>query len=179
MPLRPETALRQFSIAVSNNRGRQIRLPHWAKGLVTDQTVGPKVPEDPSTLQTDRLVDHLLVEAALLAQTAMGAAVHSGTVVGVAQRASPVEASLVAIRLEVSLGGIPSEVSPVGIPLEVSPLEAEAFMVAVAAIDNYWASIGHSENECNLMKKGISFDPLFFIFGRYEIQTRGIMYQNL
>ena len=69
----------------------------------------------------------------------MGAAVHSGTVVGLAQGASPVEASLVAIRLEVSLVGIPSEVSPV---------EAEAFMVAVAAIDNDWASIGHSENEC-------------------------------
>ena len=69
----------------------------------------------------------------------MGAAVHSGTVVGVAQGASPVEASLVVIRLEVSL---------VGIPLEVSPVEAEAFMVAVAAIDNDWVSIRHSENEC-------------------------------
>ena len=117
-------------------------MPHWAKGLLTDQTVGPKVPEDPSTLSTDRLVDHLLGEAASLAQTAMGAAVHSGTVVGVAQGASPVEASLVAIRLEVSLVGIPSEVSPV---------EAEAFMVAVAVIDNDWASIGHQENEWNLM----------------------------
>ena len=70
-------------------------------------------------------MDHLPGEAALLAQTAMGAAVHSGTVVGVAQGASPGEASLV------------------GIPLEVSLLEAEAFMVAVAAIDNDWASIGH------------------------------------
>ena len=109
-------------------------MPHWAKGLLTDQTVGPKVPEDPSTLQTDRLVGRLPVEAASLAQIAMGAAAHSGTVVGVAQGASPGEASLV---------GIPLEVSPVAIPLEVSLLEAEAFMVAVAAIDDDWASIGH------------------------------------
>jgi hypothetical protein len=115
-------------------------------------------------------VDHLPVEAALLAQTATVVAVRSGTVVGVAQGASPVGASLVAIRLEVSL---------VGIPLEVSPVGAVASMVAAAAIDNRWVGMGHLGNECNSTKKGIICGPLFFMFGRYEIQTRGIMYQNL
>jgi hypothetical protein len=96
--------------------------------LLADQTIRPKVQGDPSALPTDRSVDHLPAVAALLAQTAMGAAVHSGTVVGLAQGASPVEASPAAIRLEVSL---------VGIPLEVSPV------VAVAVVDNHWAGIVH------------------------------------
>ena len=89
--------------------------------LLADQAIGPKVQGDPSALPTDRPVDHLPAVAALLAQTAMGAAVHSGTVVGLAQGASPVEASPAAIRLAVSLVG--------------AFMEAEASTVVVAAID--------------------------------------------
>ena len=81
--------------------------------LLADQAIGPKVQGDPSALPTDRSVDHLPTVAALLAQTAMGAAVHSSTVVGLAQGASPVEAS------------------PAAIPLEASPV------VAVAVVDNH------------------------------------------
>src|SRR5512139_452861 len=89
-PPRGETALHQFSIAALNDQGRQIWLPQWAKGLPTDQTVGPKVPEDLLALLTDRSVGHLPGVAAFLAQTVMGAAILSGTVVEVARGASPV-----------------------------------------------------------------------------------------
>ena len=107
---RQETALHQFSIAALNDRGRQIWLPQRAKGLpmepsapwgleanlkegflqtrvtipkasLADQTVGPKVPEGPLALLPDRPVDHLPGVAAFLAQTVMGAAVHSGAAV--------------------------------------------------------------------------------------------------
>ena len=122
---RRETALHQFSIAALNDRGRQIWLPQGAKGLpmepsahwgleaklkegflqtrvtipkasLADQTVGPKVPEGPLALLTNPPVDHLPGVAAFLAQTVMGAAVHSGAVVGVARGASPVAAFQVA-----------------------------------------------------------------------------------
>jgi hypothetical protein len=122
---RRETALHQFSIAALNDRGRQIWLAQRAKGLpmepsapwgleanlkegflqtrvtmpktsLANQTVGPKVPEGPLTLLTDRPVGHLPGVAAYRAQTVMGAAVHSGAVVGVAQGASPVAAFQVA-----------------------------------------------------------------------------------
>jgi len=123
--LRRETALHQFSVAVLSDRGRQIWLPQREKGLpmepsahwgleaklkegflqtrvtmpkasLGDQTVGPKVPEGPLALLTNPPVDHLPGVAAFLAQTVMGAAVHSGAVVGVARGASPVAAFQVA-----------------------------------------------------------------------------------
>ncbi len=92
-----------------------------SEASLADQTVCPKVPEDPLTLLIDRPVDHLPGVAAFLAQTVMEEAVHSGTVVGVARGASPVAVSRVAIRLEVS----------------------RVATVAVAAVDNYRAGIGH------------------------------------
>lgn len=156
-PPRRGMALRRSSIAASNDQGRQIWPAQWVKGIpmetsvhwdleanleegfsqtpvttpkasLADQTVGPKVPENPSALPADRSVDHLPGVAAFPAQTVMAEAVHSGTVaVEVGREASPVVASLVAIRLEASL----------------------VDMVAVAAVDNYWAGMAVEKTKPN------------------------------
>jgi hypothetical protein len=88
-----------------------------------------KLQEEPSAVRADRSVDHLPGVAAFLAQTVTEEAVHSGTVVVVAREASPVAASL-AVPMVVDLGAPTEEVAAF-----------QAVMVAVAAVDNYWAGI--------------------------------------
>ena len=87
------------------------------KASLVDQTVGLKVRQDPLALQVGRSV-RLPGAVALLAQTAMGEAVHS-------------DAAEVGVALEVS---------PVVIPLEALPVAAsQVAMVGVAeAVDQSW-----------------------------------------
>jgi hypothetical protein len=70
---------------------------------LADQTIGPKVLEDPTALLTDRSADHLQEVAAFLAQTVMVEAAHSDAVgVRVARGASPVVVSLAAVVVGVA-----------------------------------------------------------------------------
>ncbi len=104
-----------------------------------------KAPEDPLVLLTDRPVGRLPEVAAFLAQTVMGAAVHSGAAVGVARGASPVVASLAAIRLEASPG--------------VALAEAEASLVAVVV------GVAEVVDKIGTVKpRRGSIDPLLFYF---------------
>lgn len=92
----------------------------------------PKVPEEPSAVRADRSAHHLQGAAASLAQTVMGEAVHSGTVVvEVGREASPVAASLAAIRPEA---------------FQLATVAVAVFQVAVVAaavVDSYGAGIRH------------------------------------
>jgi hypothetical protein len=103
------------------------------KASLVDQAAGPKASEDPLALPAGRSV-HLPGAVALLAQTAMGAAVRSDAAAeGVALEASPA-----AIRPEVFPAVTPLEASQVVIPLEAFPVAVSrvAMVVGVAeAVD--------------------------------------------
>jgi hypothetical protein len=80
------------------------------KASLVDQAVGPKASEDPLALPAGRSV-HLPGAVALLAQTAMGAAVR----LDVAAEGAALEASPAAIRPEVLPAVTHLEVSPVAV----------------------------------------------------------------
>jgi hypothetical protein len=81
------------------------------KASLVDQAVGPKASEDPLALPAGRSV-LLLWAVALLAQTAMGAAVRSGA----AAEGAALEASPAAIRPEVFPAVAPLGAFPVAVP---------------------------------------------------------------